>query len=66
MRQPIHAETVVGWDDIRLREVWSEFVWFCQAHGLRSVEQLSERNRYIYDVLRAEMRRRGTQLTIFD
>jgi len=56
---------IEGWDDIKLREVWSEFIWHVRRAGYTRVDDLSEHNLRVYFELRKELKRRGTQLTLF-
>lgn len=52
------------WDNIKLAEVWREFIWHIRASGIQSVEQMSPHNREVYNLLRNEQIRRGVQLTL--
>jgi hypothetical protein len=62
VRQPF--PDIQQWDNVRLAEVWREFLWFCAQADVTSTEQMSERNKRVYAQLQAEQARRGVQLSL--
>jgi hypothetical protein len=64
MRKTAIFPGLAGWDNIKLAEVWREFIWDVRARGIESFDQLSEHNREVYNLLRNEQIRRGVQLSL--
>lgn len=62
--KPIFPD-IVGWDHVKLREVWQEFAWHVRRAGYTRLDDLSAHNQRVLAELTGEMKRRGTQLSLF-
>lgn len=56
---------VAQWDNVKLMEVWREFLWHCQLSGRPRSYYLSDYDRRVRDQLVSEMVKRDISLPSF-
>ena len=53
------------WDNVKLLEVWHEFVWHCRSSDVQNAFHLTEHDKRVRDQFLAEFKRRDITLPPF-